>query len=116
MSEERRAFHFDGGTVWLSLTELMGRLDGCLTKHVLGVWEEGERPDVSGIGEAKKLVIAFLLGAQFSIGSREIDSAPFSETVNRALEGAGLGFMEVSHLDVEAVAETLAPLLVETKE
>lgn len=45
MGEERRAFHFDGVTVRLSLTELMGRLDGCPTKHVLGVWENGERQE-----------------------------------------------------------------------
>ena len=43
MTEERRAFYFGGETVWLTLTELQGRLDGCLTKHVLGVWEHGGR-------------------------------------------------------------------------
>ena len=43
MGEERRVFHFDGGTVRLSLTELQGRLEGCPTKHVLAVWEDGGR-------------------------------------------------------------------------
>jgi len=42
MSEERRAFHLGGETVWLTLTELQGRLNGCPTKHVLAVWEEAE--------------------------------------------------------------------------
>ena len=43
MVEERRGFTLGGETVWLTLTELMGMRDGCLTKHVLAVWDNGER-------------------------------------------------------------------------
>jgi hypothetical protein len=42
MSEERRTFKFEGVTVELTLTELMERLNGCLTKHVLAVWGAAE--------------------------------------------------------------------------
>ena len=42
MSEERRPFNLEGETVELTLTELMTRLNGCPTKHVLAVWEETE--------------------------------------------------------------------------
>ncbi len=86
MSEERRTFNLEGVKEELTLTELRGRLNGCPTKHVLAVWEDGGRQgartgsgddgapivneegeligmqfasiqDMDGIGEAKKVVI-----------------------------------------------------------
>ena len=41
--EEKRSFTFQGHNYQLTLTELRNRLDGTPTKHVLAVWDEGER-------------------------------------------------------------------------
>lgn len=53
MTEERRGFTFEGETVWLTLTELQGRisgLSGVPTKHVMATWEEGARLELTKIG------------------------------------------------------------------
>lgn len=41
--EEKRRFIFQRRKYHLTLTELRNRLDGTPTKHVLAVWDEGER-------------------------------------------------------------------------
>ena len=56
MKEEKRGFAikdgsappfaFAGSMEWLTLTELRTRLDGTPTKHVLAVWDKGERKDL----------------------------------------------------------------------
>ncbi len=56
MKEEKRGFAikdgnappnaFAGAIEWLTLTELRSRLDGTPTKHVLAVWNEGERKEL----------------------------------------------------------------------
>ncbi len=43
MKEEKRVFTLQGRKHQLTLTELRTRLDSTPTKHVLAVWEEGER-------------------------------------------------------------------------
>lgn len=43
MVEEKRGFTFQGRKHRLTLTELRNRLDGTPTKHVLAVWDEGEK-------------------------------------------------------------------------
>ena len=43
--EEKRSFTFQGRRHRLTLTELRSMLDGTPTKHVLAVWDEGERTD-----------------------------------------------------------------------
>ena len=48
MKEERRGFYLDGETVWLTLTELQGRLSGAPTKHLLAVWENGAKKEAEG--------------------------------------------------------------------
>lgn len=44
-NEECRGFYFEGATVWLTFTELQGRLSGVPTKHLLTVWENGAREE-----------------------------------------------------------------------
>ncbi len=39
-------FTFAGSMEWLTLTELSIRLDGSPTKHILAVWDDGERKDL----------------------------------------------------------------------
>lgn len=41
--EEKRGFTLQGHRHRLTLTELRIKLDGTPTKHILAVWEEGER-------------------------------------------------------------------------
>lgn len=41
--EEKRDFTIDGHKHRLSLTELRTKLDGAPTKHILAVWDDGER-------------------------------------------------------------------------
>jgi len=43
VKEEKRYFKIKGRRHRLTLTELRTRLDGAPTKHVLAVWDEGER-------------------------------------------------------------------------
>ncbi len=43
MKEEKRCFEIKGRKLWLTLTELMSSLGGTPTKHILAVWDEGER-------------------------------------------------------------------------
>jgi len=43
MKEEKRVLTLQGRKQRLTLTELRSRLDGTPTKHVLAVWDEGER-------------------------------------------------------------------------
>lgn len=43
MKKEKRSFTLQGRKHRLTLTELRTRLDGTPTKHVLAVWNEGER-------------------------------------------------------------------------
>ena len=43
MKEEKRVFILQGRRHRLTLTELRTMLDGTPTKHVLAVWDEGER-------------------------------------------------------------------------
>lgn len=45
MVEERRGFYPEGETVWLTLTELQGRLSGAPTKYVMAVWENGAKKE-----------------------------------------------------------------------
>ncbi len=44
--ESAHPFTFAGSMEWLTLTELSTRLDGSPTKHILAVWDEGERKDL----------------------------------------------------------------------
>ncbi len=46
MEEEKRIFKFTGERLLLTLTELSTRLDGSPTKHILAVWDEGEKEDL----------------------------------------------------------------------
>ncbi len=48
MEEEKRIFKssITGERLLLTLTELSIRLDGTPTKHVLAVWDKGERKDL----------------------------------------------------------------------
>ena len=41
--EERRVVKIEGRKSWMTLTELRSKLDGTPTKHVLAVWDSGER-------------------------------------------------------------------------
>ncbi|GAG01949.1 unnamed protein product [marine sediment metagenome] len=41
--ENAPPFIFVGSMEWLTLTELRAKLDGTPTKHVLAVWDDGER-------------------------------------------------------------------------
>lgn len=43
MRDEKRVFTLQGCKHRLTLTELRSRLDGTPTKHVLAVWDDGER-------------------------------------------------------------------------
>jgi len=43
IKEEKRAFIIQGRNYQLTLTELRSKLDGTPTKHVLAVWDDGER-------------------------------------------------------------------------
>jgi len=43
MREEKRFFKFQWRKHQLTLTELRSMLDGTPTKHVLAVWNDGER-------------------------------------------------------------------------
>lgn len=44
VKEEKRGFKFVGKRIILTLTQLHGLFPGTPTKHVLVIWEEGERP------------------------------------------------------------------------
>ncbi len=46
MVEEKRSFTLQGRKHQLTLTELRTRLGGTPTKHVLAVWDDGERTRV----------------------------------------------------------------------
>jgi len=43
MKKEKRVFTLQGRKHRLTLSELRSRLNGTPTKHVLAVWDEGER-------------------------------------------------------------------------
>jgi len=46
MKVEKRLFTLQGQKHWLTLSELRSRLNGTPTKHVLAIWDEGERKDL----------------------------------------------------------------------
>jgi len=43
MKEEKRVLKLQGCKQRLTITELRTRLDGTPTKHILAIWDEGER-------------------------------------------------------------------------
>ncbi|GAH76008.1 unnamed protein product [marine sediment metagenome] len=43
VKEEKRYFKIQGRKHRLTLTELRSRLDGTPTKHVLAIWDDGEK-------------------------------------------------------------------------